>query len=107
MSSTNNIYNSTSPYFNTSLSANGQYLGLWQYRPIPVAKSDQIITISSVYDSRPDLLAHDLYGDSRLWWVFAVRNPNTLAADPLGNFTQGLQIAVPNPKTLKTVLGIS
>lgn len=107
MSTTNTIYDSTSPYFNTPMAGNGEYLGLWTYRAVPFAKNDQIITISGVYNNRPDLLAHDLYGDSRLWWVFAVRNPNTLSADPLGNFNEGTQIFIPNATTLKTALGIS
>lgn len=107
MSTTNTQYDSSSPYYTTDLNANGQYLGLWNYRTIPIAKSDALITISSVYNNRPDLLAHDLYGSAQLWWVFAVRNPNTLASDPLGNFTSGTQIMVPNATTLKTVLGIT
>lgn len=100
-------YPSSSPYYSTPLDSSGQYLGTWIERNVPSLASDQTITISSVYNLRPDLLAHDLYGDSRLWWVFAVRNPNTLAEDPLGNFVQGTQIAIPDPKLLKKSLGIS
>lgn len=100
-------YTSQSPYYTTPISPSGQYLELWVPRNVPSQKSDQIITISSVYHLRPDLMAHDLYSSSLLWWVFAVRNPNTLGDDPLGNFTQGTQIYIPDPQLLKTALGIS
>jgi hypothetical protein len=62
--------------------------------------------ITKVYEFRPDLLAYDLYGDSKLWWVFAVRNPNRLGEDPYFNFTSGLEIYVPKLDTLKAALGI-
>lgn len=98
-------YTSSSPYFNTPISSQG-YLSYWVPRPIPFNQSDKIITISNVYNLRPDLLAHDLYGDARLWWVFAQRNPNSLADDPLGNFVVGLQIYIPSLSSLKNALGI-
>lgn len=107
MSTTNIQYDSSSPYYTTSFSANGQYLGLWNFRAIPASKNDLVITISSAYHLRPDLLAHDMFGDARLWWIFAIRNPNTLASDPLGNFTQGTQIIVPDAAALKSALSIS
>ena len=99
------IYSSYSLYYNTPINSQGE-LGIWVPRPIPSSINDKIITISPVYNQRPDLLAHDLYNDSRLWWVFSQRNPNSLAADPLGNFIAGLQIYIPNPSILKTLLGI-
>jgi len=51
-------------------------------------------------------MAYDMYGDPNLWWVFAQRNPNSLAADPLNNFVTGLQIYVPNAQNLKSFLGL-
>lgn len=98
-------YNQTSPYYNTSMVANGSYLGLWNQPIIPAANTDKLITINQIYNLRPDLLAHDLYGDSRLWWVFAMRNPNTLR-DPLGDFVTGTQIFLPDSGTLKAALGV-
>lgn len=99
------IYSSSSAYFTTPIDSQGR-LGIWTPRPVPSSLSDKIITISAVYDQRPDLMAHDLYGDSRLWWVFAQRNPNSLATDPLGNFVSGLQIYIPDASALKTALGL-
>jgi hypothetical protein len=52
------------------------------------------------------MLANDLYSDSRLWWVFAARNPNVLGPDPYFNFVSGISIYIPKLDTLKQVLGI-
>jgi len=103
--SLNTIYPATSPYYNTEV-INGKYLDVLNYRPIPMLPSDVLMTITKVYEYRPDLLAYDLYNDSRLWWVFAERNPNRLGEDPYFNFVTGLSIFVPTLDTLKTVLGI-
>ena len=98
-------YKNTSVYYTTPNDSQG-ILGIWVPRAIPVSASDDFVTISAAYNLRPDLMAHDLYGDSRLWWVFAQRNPNVLATDPLNNFVSGLQIYLPNAAALKTKLGI-
>ena len=74
-------YQNTSPYFETPV-INNQYLGLMIERPIPKLVDDLSMTINETYNLRPDLLAFDLYEDSNLWWVFAMRNPNQLP-DPL------------------------
>lgn len=102
---TNSIYPSTSPYNETGI-FNGKFLDFMTNRPIPRQPSDVYITLSPVYQYRPDLLAYDLYGDSRLWWVFAARNPNVLGPDPYFNFISGISIYVPKLDTLKQVLGI-
>jgi hypothetical protein len=73
-------------------------------RPIPGDPTDVFWKITTVYNLRPDLLASDLYNDSRLWWVFAQRNPNTLK-DPLFDFTTGTGIFIPKLSTIKTALG--
>ena len=96
-------YDSTSAYFNTSYTQ--FYLDVMTNRPIPKEPDDQLWAITETYQYRPDLLAYDLYGDSNLWWVFAVRNPNTLV-DPLWDFTADTQIYLPQKSTLQTVLSI-
>ena len=35
---------------------------------------DHLYTIELSIPARSDLLAYDMYGDNRLWWVFAQRN---------------------------------
>jgi hypothetical protein len=53
---------------------------------------------------RPDLLANDLYQNSELWWVFAVRNPDVIK-DPVYDFVPGQQIYIPQLPFLKSTLG--
>lgn len=101
----NNLYPLTSPYNATDV-VNQKFLDVLVYRPIPMIASDVYYVIPPVYEYRPDMLANDLYGDARLWWVFAERNPNRLGADPYFDFKAGLGIYVPNLATLKQVLGI-
>ena len=99
-----NLYPATSPYFATEVFKN-QFLDFMINRPIPMLYSDILFTIKTAYEYRPDLLAYDLYGDARLWWVFSQRNPNLLK-DPLFDFKAGLGIYIPKLDTLKQVLGI-
>jgi hypothetical protein len=74
-------------------------------RPLDPDASDVYWEITPVYNLRPDLLAHDLYNDSKLWWVFAQRNPNRLK-DPLFDFTVGTKIFIPTLDMLRAQLGI-
>ena len=97
-------YPQTSPYYLTRI-YNRQYLDVMVNRPIPIDPLDQYWEITQTYNLRPDLLAYDLYNDSKLWWVFAQRNPNTLK-DPLFDFVAGTQIYLPNFATVKQALGI-
>ena len=101
----NNLYPSTSPYRNTEI-VNGKYLDVMKNISIPMYASDIYWIVSKQYEYRPDLLAYDTYSDSRLWWVFAERNPNKLAYDPYFDFVTGLSIYIPKLSTLKQVLGI-
>ena len=97
-------YTQTSPYYLTGI-YNQQFLDNMVNIPIPVNTLDQYWTITQTYHLRPDLLAYDLYEDGKLWWVFAQRNPNTLA-DPLFDFTVGTNIYIPQFSTLQAALGI-
>jgi hypothetical protein len=95
-------YDSTSPYFLTGY--NQFYLDVMVDRPLPKESDDLNFTINLTYQYRPDLLAHDLYSDARLWWVFYQRNPNTLTKPPV-DFAVGTTIYLPKITTLKSVLG--
>lgn len=96
-------YSATSPYAQTPIEG-GEYLDIMVNRSIPKYSDDTRFTINETYHLRPDLLAYDLYGTSTLWWVFAQRNPNSIA-DPLMDFKAGTTIYLPRKDTLKTVLG--
>lgn len=100
----NNVYPKTSPYYFTDI-VDDKFLDIMINRPIPPLPDDVYWAITSVYEYRPDLLAYDLYNDSKLWWVFAQRNPNKLK-DPYFDFVTGIQIYLPKIETLKGVLRI-
>ena len=96
-------YRPDSPYAITQMY--GTSLDVYQHRPIPYYQDDVLFSISLTYQYRPDLLAFDLYNNSNLWWVFSVRNPNTIQ-DPIWDFIVGQQIYIPKQGTLQAVLGI-
>lgn len=95
-------YSITSPYYTTPL--NGKFLDLLVNRKITKKDNDKLYSIDRFYHQRPDLLASDLYQDSKLWWVFAARNPDILK-DPLFDFSTGTQIYLPTRATLALDLG--
>ena len=87
-------YNNASNYSKTSL--NKKYLGI--YKPSltreTLSAETKSILVESKYDRRPDLLANDLYGNSKVWWVFAHYNREELK-DPIFDFRAGMTIVVP------------
>ena len=97
-------YNKSSPYYGTG--SWGPFLDVWGYNnlTIPADVTDAVYQIDTAYNLRPDLLAHEMYQSSDLWWIFAVRNPDILI-DPLLNFTAGTIIYVPTLAVIKQVLG--
>ena len=86
-------YNQTSPYYKTPITR--FYLGLYVDRPVPENIDDRLISVPDKYEHRPDLLAYELYGDTRLWWIFYRRNLDIIH-DPIFGFTTGLKIMVPS-----------
>jgi hypothetical protein len=97
-------YSRSSPYFATSV-YNGAFLDVMVNRSIPSNPTDSYWEITETYNLRPDLLAYDLYNDSKLWWVFAQRNSNRLK-DPLFDFVTGTGIYIPQLPVLQQVLGL-
>lgn len=98
------IYGRSSPYWNTNI-VNGKFLDVLQYRQIIAEQDDVLMTITPVYEYRPDLLAFDLYGNPQLWWVFAARNPNVLGPDPYFNMKAGIKIYIPKQSNIQRSLG--
>lgn len=96
-------YSKNSPYSNTR--QNALYLELLNIRPVPAESDDYLYTIENQFKHRPDLLAFDLYGDSRLWWVFVQRNMEVLK-DPIFDFEPGTQIYLPKESNLRKFLGV-
>ena len=98
------IYSPNSPYYLTK--NYGNFLDVLTIREIPAHSSDTYYEIDHVYNFRPDLLAGDLYDDSGLWWVFAVRNANTIK-DPIFDFATGAKIYIPLKTTLISLLKVA
>ena len=96
-------YSQTSPYFETQQLNNS--LDILNPRTITAEADDQEITLNATYAYRPDLLAFDLYGTPRLWWVFAQRNPDVIE-DPIYDFEAGVSIQVPKPANIRSDLGV-
>lgn len=96
-------YSKSSAYFGTGQF--GQFLDVLEYRSIPKNAGDVEYKIDAVYKHRPDMLAYDLYGDAKLWWVFAGRNPNVLK-DPVFDFYPGQTIFIPKKENLVSSLGL-
>jgi hypothetical protein len=96
-------YSRNSPYFSTPMY--GSFLDLMVPRKVDANADDTLYAIEKVYEYRPDLLANDIYDDAGLWWVFQARNPNVIT-DPLGDFTAGKKIYVPQKKNILMSLGL-
>lgn len=97
-------YLKTSPYANTTVNPSGE-LGILKIRAVPADDDDFLYEIEPQYTHRPDLLAFDLYGTSKLWWVFAQRNMDVLK-DPIFDMKPGIKIFLPKSGELKKTLGI-
>ena len=97
-------YEPTSPWHTTTI-RNNQYLDFLQIRPIPAEDDDILYKVQPQYAYRPDLLAYDLYGTQKLWWVFSQRNMNLLK-DPINDLVPGVEIYLPKGPSLQRQLGI-
>lgn len=95
-------YDAESPWYNTV--NNGEYLEILKIRPVPAESDDIVYTIEPQYAYRPDLLAYDLYGSIKLWWVFAQRNMDIIK-DPVYDMIPGIQIYLPKGASLTRLLG--
>jgi len=96
-------YLNNSPYFNTPIVRN--YLSILEIRPVSADVDDFLYTIEPQYTYRPDLLAYDLYGDAKLWWVFIQRNLDVIQ-DPILDFVPGKQIYICKLSGLTSALGL-
>jgi hypothetical protein len=96
-------YTKSSPWLNTP--TNNLYLELLEIRSVPAEADDFQYTIESHYKHRPDLLAYDLYGNPKLWWVFVQRNMSVIK-DPIYDFEPGVTIYLPKKSNLQKFLGV-
>ncbi len=94
-------YEKSSPYYQTPQTST--YMDIWNPPNIQPALSDGLFFVTAPYTYRPDLLSQDLYGTPRLWWVFAMVNPDILK-DPIYDLIVGLEIRVPDKSQLQGYL---
>jgi hypothetical protein len=87
-------YSLNSNYSNTTL--NRKYLGIYNPTLTRDNLSDEVRTvyIENKYDRRPDLMAQDFLGSSRLWWVLVHYNREKIK-DPIFDFVAGTEIVIP------------
>jgi hypothetical protein len=88
------IYRPDSNFRNNRI-VNGKYLSITD--ELVSNKADVVtspLIVEAKYDQRPDVLANDLYGNSRLWWVFAEFNQDKLV-DPILDLKAGMELQVP------------
>lgn len=92
---TQSVYSGSSPYRSTPQVSNFlPYLDFWNPQIVTPTTDDTFFTIPATYQHRPDLLSFDLYGTTGYWWVFAVRNPDTIK-DPIYDLVTGISIFLP------------
>ncbi len=96
-------YGKTSPWTDTPQTK--LYLDLLEVRPVPSEPDDYQYVIENQYKHRPDLLAFDVYGNPKLWWVFVQRNMSVLK-DPIYDFEPGTVIYLPKKSNLEKFLGV-
>jgi hypothetical protein len=96
-------YDFLSPWANTTQNEN--YLELLTIRPVPAEPDDYRYIIENQYKNRPDLLAYDLYGSAKLWWVFVQRNMDVIK-DPIYDFVPGTAIFLPKKSNLEKYIGV-
>ena len=107
MGMTIKAYNNFSLYAATPQIVNYgiNYLDFWTPPKLTTSPSDTYITLAAKYNLRPDLLAYDYYQKSDYWWVFMMRNRDTII-DPIWDFTADKYIYIPKKDTLIKSLGV-
>jgi len=87
-------YSSDSLYRNTDI-IGSKYLDDLNVDNIDLVNTTtKSVKIELRHNEKPDLLAHELYGNAKLWWVFSLFNQDKLK-DPIIDFKEGITIKVP------------
>lgn len=89
-------------FIKNSAILDGLFLDYNSLPSIPVYAADEEYIIDQAFAERPDLLAHVLYGNSRLWWVLVLRNADVIE-DPIRDFKAGTKIYLPSRETVNIV----
>jgi len=88
------MYKNNSPWSKTNI-IDDSILDLITFRNLYPDPFDEVYTIPTEFDERPDLCSYQMYGTAKYWWIFAARNPNDII-DPIRDFSAGIKIRIPN-----------
>ena len=80
------------------------YMGYSLPRSIPLLADDEVYEIPLKYNQQPWRLAKERYGDERLYYIFALANPNIIS-DPIFDFTAGKKISIPTKSRIDKYIG--
>lgn len=94
-------YSIYSPYYKAKQTS--WYMDYYEQPSLPKADSDVLYTIDPMYNEQPWRLAKDLYGNERLYYIFALLNPD-LIQDPVYDFKAGIEIRVPTSERVQRYL---
>lgn len=90
----------SSIYANTPV--RGFFLDIWVPIELNSSANDYFWVIEQKYHMRPDLAAYDIYGNEKLWYIFALRNKDIIK-DPIFDFTAGTEIVVPAKNSIANI----
>lgn len=93
-------YSTFSPYSKVKQT---WYLNYFSPKGLLPADSDTVYVIEGQFNQQPWRLAKKLYGNERLYYIFALLNPNILE-DPVYDFKAGVEIRIPTMKRIKEYL---
>lgn len=86
-----------SPWSETRIE--GRLSGPYIHKSVPKAGDDFTYTVTERQQYAPDLLAYDLYGDWRLWWLIPLLNE---LEDPTFDLRAGMEVRCPSVVRAKT-----
>lgn len=90
-----------SPYAKTPRSE--FFMLYYEHRKIDPDPTDKFVILEAKHTHRPDILSYEIYGDTRLWWVFMNRNLDKIV-DPIYSFVPGLLLFYPTRDRLSVIL---
>lgn len=76
----------------------GRFSGIYIHKSVKPAADDFNYVVTERQHQAPDVLAYDLYGDWRLWWL--VPNLNELE-DPTFDLKAGMTVRCPSVQRAK------
>ena len=75
-------------------------IGWWERKEFQQNTNDTLIVLTGRHVGRPDLIAYDFLGDSKLWWLIAQYNG---IIDPYEEFVEGKYLRIP-PQSMLSLL---